>query len=87
MKYIEEALQNLTGENVVCVHGQIGYTENNSPISRGNQQMTNKVTVEDSLYINSGRIPPMDQWKAKEALIWMDLILYLEIKVSLQLSF
>lgn len=46
--------------------------------------MANKATVEDSLFINIGRnIPPVKQWKSKEILIWMNLVLYLEIKVSL----
>lgn len=46
--------------------------------------MANKATGEDDLYINSGRkIPQMKQWKSKEILIWVNLVLYLETKISL----
>lgn len=53
-----------------------------SPISTGNEKMGNKTTVEDSVYTKTGRrIPLMEQWKSKEILIWMNLVLYLEIKI------
>lgn len=50
MKYIEEALQNLTGEMLFVFMDRLIMMKMHSPVSRGNQQTANKATVEDTVY-------------------------------------
>lgn len=50
MKYIGEVLQNLTGEMLFVFMDRLIMMKMHSPVSRGNQQMANKATVEDTVY-------------------------------------
>lgn len=65
MKYIEETLQNLTGECYLYSWIDWLYWKDIHPLLGGNKEMANKATFEDSLYTNSGRrIPIVKQWKS-----------------------